>query len=247
MKNRMAVLVAKEIRRRNLLLLIKQAKDKGMNQRTFSESVGIPAAQMSQMVNKHRSIGDATARRIERSLKLPSAWFDSPQWELGPDDAIAATVAAAERRIPLINADQVKDFDAAIRNYWKNGGDDISVGFINKRLGQRAFAFRKTFKDMEPEIPIGSLVIVDDQEEPIPEDICEYYVPHLDRPFLRTLALTRPRPRGVARDCFEDGARLEPINPRFATVELTKENPGVYLGKVVAVIRFYESKFSIDN
>ncbi|QMT44253.1 LexA family transcriptional regulator [Neisseria dentiae] len=71
-----------EIRAERLDLIIKQLG----SQSNFAEAIGKSPSQVSQWVNssldsksgKPRSLSSSTARKIEKILKLPNAWFDTP-------------------------------------------------------------------------------------------------------------------------------------------------------------------------
>ena len=59
---------SKETRRANLKRLIRDRA--GDNQREFAEMCGLNVSHLSQMVNKHRDVGDKIARQIETALRL---------------------------------------------------------------------------------------------------------------------------------------------------------------------------------
>lgn len=65
-----------EFRRENLALLIEKYSN-GM-QREFADKTGLAPAHVSQIVTCVRNMGDAIARRIETSLRLPPGSVDYP-------------------------------------------------------------------------------------------------------------------------------------------------------------------------
>ena len=46
------------------------------NQKEFAEATGLVAPHVSQMINGHRNVGEAVARRIEHRLSLPIGFMD---------------------------------------------------------------------------------------------------------------------------------------------------------------------------
>lgn len=65
----------REIRRERLLQLIGEQKGAG-KQRTLAGLIGKAPAQVSQWVNRTRTITEDTARQIEAKLKKPKGWLD---------------------------------------------------------------------------------------------------------------------------------------------------------------------------
>lgn len=70
-------MTVKELRQAKLKRLI--VEKAGGKQRLFAETYGFNAAYLSQMCTGHRDIGDKTARKIEKALKLPVGWMDSKE------------------------------------------------------------------------------------------------------------------------------------------------------------------------
>jgi hypothetical protein len=53
------------------------------NQKEFADAAGLVSPHVSQMVNGHRQMGEAVARRIEINLKLPIGFMDGDQFDRG--------------------------------------------------------------------------------------------------------------------------------------------------------------------
>ena len=78
-----------EIRRRNLAFIV-QTQYGGVD-RQFGLDVGLSASYVSRIFSKNatskRAVGSKLARRIEKAMRKPSGWLDTPQWEAAkPDD-----------------------------------------------------------------------------------------------------------------------------------------------------------------
>lgn len=55
---------------------LRELLTKFRNQKEFAEATGLVAPHVSQMINGHRNVGEAVARRIEHRLKLPVGYMD---------------------------------------------------------------------------------------------------------------------------------------------------------------------------
>lgn len=65
----------RELRRRRLLDLVAAQSGAG-KQRQLAKAIGKAPAQVSQWVNRTRTITEDSARQIERALKLPDGWME---------------------------------------------------------------------------------------------------------------------------------------------------------------------------
>lgn len=75
------IMLISEVRLLNIQLL--RAKARG-TQKDFAARIGTTANSLNQMLTKHRNVGDRTARRIEKLLKLAHGWMDQSrpmEWE----------------------------------------------------------------------------------------------------------------------------------------------------------------------
>ncbi|MEZ5537607.1 MAG: hypothetical protein R3F02_18560 [Thiolinea sp.] len=77
----------KEIRRERLILLIEKWKAEGnKSQRALADKCSLNPVHLSQMIKGDRGMGDATARRIEKSMLLPDGYMDTQlDLEADPD------------------------------------------------------------------------------------------------------------------------------------------------------------------
>lgn len=83
---------SKEIRARNLELLA--SEHSGVSR--LAAAVERPPQSISQMIHRHRPMGDKVAREIESHLGKPKGWLDLPQWLL--PDQMADPLASALRQ-----------------------------------------------------------------------------------------------------------------------------------------------------
>lgn len=65
----------RETRRERLLQLLREQKGKG-KQRSLGQLIGKAPAQISQWVNRTRTITEDTAREIEAKARKPAGWMD---------------------------------------------------------------------------------------------------------------------------------------------------------------------------
>lgn len=73
----------KQIRVENLRRLLKERS--GGNQRKFADDYGLSKAHISQMMTRHRDMGDKKARDIEKLLKLERGFMDAQHDEFPRD------------------------------------------------------------------------------------------------------------------------------------------------------------------
>lgn len=69
---------ARDTRRKNLTVAVQECG----TQAALAKRLSVEASYISQMLNGHRGIGEETARKIERSLRKPRGWLDTPQPEV---------------------------------------------------------------------------------------------------------------------------------------------------------------------
>lgn len=109
-----------EFRRENLALLIERYSN-GM-QREFADKTGLAPAHVSQIVTCVRNMGDAIARRIETSLKLPPGSIDYPPdyfyahvtGKLKPGTRIIASAEVIEgEEMDIASIEQAENPDAS--------------------------------------------------------------------------------------------------------------------------------------
>ncbi|MDG4549847.1 MAG: helix-turn-helix transcriptional regulator [Candidatus Contendobacter sp.] len=67
-------------RLQNLKLLVSECH----SQQSFADSVGLSVQYLNQLLMGHRNIGEKTARKLERTLRLESGWLDRGAIEQQP-------------------------------------------------------------------------------------------------------------------------------------------------------------------
>lgn len=131
----------KEIRRLNLIALVSKYE----SQEDFSEAVGqgIAAGWVSQVINRTRNMGDATAKKIQDGLNLGDGWMDRPHDEAEIEAAANISLVAQRKKIQ-----NTKHLTALFRqmDQWAKA----------RKLGelspdQRAILFQRAMEAQEPE------------------------------------------------------------------------------------------------
>ena len=165
----------KELRHRNLLMLMQEARLRGMSDADMASRWGVPDALVSQWKTKRRGIGEQSARKIEQNSSLvPYALdredFEIARYKLGvgaPDSVVAGPdivvyypilghVPAGDPKLCIEHARQSKDTEY--------------IG-VSKKYGTNAFFLRISGDSMLPILPHGSLVLVDPDWEPAHNEI----------------------------------------------------------------------------
>lgn len=177
-------LTAKEIRLRNLLLLIERS---GMSKGALALKIETSPAYISQILStkSKRSMGDFVARNIEIAFNMPKGWMDSlhspdEPWP-EPDSTLVNPLGDANWGITLFPPPDsfVCEADDNAQNYLNEVAEheltpfilDLSVTcglqfaksfLLNKGIQpEMAFSLTLLGNSMEPVLPEGSLVGVD--------------------------------------------------------------------------------------
>lgn len=120
--------------------LLQQEPGRG-KQRSLAARIGKAPAQVSQWVNRTRTINEETAREIERTLKRPTGWMDSDPKALPATGSYSvspppiARHPAAPPMPPRDFADRrlVSDSDWALLQDVKTGATAAELATIRKR------------------------------------------------------------------------------------------------------------------
>lgn len=85
----------RETRRERLLMLIQDQKGRG-KQRAVAKAIGKAPAQISQWINRTRTITEETARQIEIRSKKPHGWMDLDPQMPGTTGSYAGVIGPAD-------------------------------------------------------------------------------------------------------------------------------------------------------
>lgn len=100
----------REIRRLRLLDLVGAASAGRGKQRRLAERIGKAPAQVSQWINRTRTITEDIAREIERAAKLPHGWMDSDPAAPHTTGSYVAAPPPATREAPPPPPKPPRDF-----------------------------------------------------------------------------------------------------------------------------------------
>ena len=73
-----------DVRKRNLLSLVRRYG----RQQALADAVSLSVQYINQMVSGHRTIGEKTARKIEKALSLAPGWMDVDSDVAAPRDLV---------------------------------------------------------------------------------------------------------------------------------------------------------------
>lgn len=134
----------REIRRARLLQLVQEQAGRG-KQRRLAEIIGKAPAQVSQWINRTRTITEDIAREIERSTHRPHGWMDrDPAAPSATGDYTVAPPPTAREATPIRTppptpprdfADRhiVNESDWALLQDIKTAATDAELAAIRKR------------------------------------------------------------------------------------------------------------------
>lgn len=130
----------REIRRDRLLELLRDEPGRG-KQRSLAKRIGKAPAQVSQWVNRTRTITEETARDIERTLKRPTGWMDSdPKPQATTGSYIVSPPAIGRHPAPppmpprdFADRHLVSDSDWALLQDVKTAATPAELATIRKR------------------------------------------------------------------------------------------------------------------
>lgn len=166
------MLDSKEIRRRNLLVLISEAGTAA----ALAEAAQTSAAYLSQIlsVKTKAHLGDALARKLEAAMRKPHGWMDTVHYESVTTRPRAGrqTVRAYEvdrpealTRVPVIaSAEASRDGDL------KTMRETSKKQFFSFPASAEAYALRIRGDNLRPRIKNGEYLIVDPEQEAQPGD-----------------------------------------------------------------------------
>lgn len=159
-----------EIRRANLHKLLRGAKEKGYNQKSFAARAKMSESYLTQLKGGTRDMGETVARGIEDVLSLGKGWMDKdretdsavnePESEYG--DGMAA-FGLVTYRIPLISWVQAGNWDEAFDSFEPGDADDWLV--FSEKHSKRAYALTvkgdSMARDYRPAYFENDVIIVD--------------------------------------------------------------------------------------
>lgn len=105
-----------EIRRRNLLALLKRYGEsvgiagQGLD-KAFAIAMDLNPKFLSQLKTGHRNMGTNTARQLERKLNKPEGWMDRDQTDWSPEIVELATL------LNRMNGDEQADAVADLKDH----------------------------------------------------------------------------------------------------------------------------------
>lgn len=149
----------KSIRRENLRHLIKLH---GGNS-ALAKKVATTPSYLSQIMSEKTrgEVGDRFARQIEEALGLDLGWMST--------DHAAKAVAVAG--VPVATEGDVREIVAGARAVPREDHDIVQT---SRGVSDRAFGYVMRGDDMQPLIPLGSVLIVEPDAKPEPGHVCVY-------------------------------------------------------------------------
>ena len=175
--NSLMNLTIDEIRRENLLLLLKESGDR---RSLLAEKINTNPAYISQLLtpnkDNRRSLGDVLARRLEDVYKKPLGWMDTyhpahqekQTTEIHECNVEPGPELGGFREVPVVGSAQLGD-----NGYWTEieypvGYGDGHIKYPTK--DKNAYALRCVGDSMKPRIRDGEFVVIEPNSEPIPGD-----------------------------------------------------------------------------
>lgn len=124
----------------------------------LAKAVNRSGSQISQWFTGVRTITEDSARRIEKSLKLPAGWMDQPL-----DDETDGHKVRPGNRIPVVGSARLGDNGTFVELEYPVGHGD---GHINLPSDDsNAYALRCVGDSMTPRIRNGEFVVVEPNRE----------------------------------------------------------------------------------
>ncbi len=165
----------KQVRRKNLMILLREASAQGYSDSDMAKKWEVADAQVSQWKTCRRGIGEQSARKIERNSSLQAYSLDREDFEIerykigsgatdsvtiGPDIVvyypILGRVPGGEPRLCIENARLSKDTEYIA---------------VSKKYGENSFYLRVVGDSMSPLLSEGMLVLVDPDWSPKHNDV----------------------------------------------------------------------------
>lgn len=151
----------------------------GGNVAAFSRAIGKSPSQVHQWLSGHRMFGDAGARNVELTLKLPMGYFDKTPEEAEKLLQLPATQATLVvhpdplppnlspgpdlQQVPLISWVHAGDASEAIDNYPPGWAEDWID--VPRNVPPRSYALRIVGDSMTPEFWPGQTIVIDPEAE----------------------------------------------------------------------------------
>lgn len=207
-----------DIRRENLRALEKEAGGR----KTLSEAMDIQYSQLTNVLstNHSRNIGNAMARKAERSMGKPEGWLDQPQ---APQSAIVPTLhTSGIRTVPLFSWAQIALFSETDLKYTQ------AERLITTRNQYSTDAFalimnNETMVDKDPtkSIQKGAELIIEPNAQPQAEDIILIIDTHS-----KNAAIKRYVSDGLTGKAISANDLIDPIrlpDERYQIIGIVKE------------------------
>lgn len=147
-----------QTRHQNLLKLLQEYG----SQKTFAEAADLSDRHVSQMVNKHRGVGERIARKIEDKLALPKHWMDTDHSEGAADVIGHYNVGEApplQGKVPEISWVQAGHAQEAVDLYHPGEGREWVETTVQVR--RHTYALRVEGDSMMPRFPPGIRIVVE--------------------------------------------------------------------------------------
>lgn len=165
------MLDSKQIRRRNLLLLIAEARTAA----ALAEAAQTSAAYLSQILSAKTKahVGDALARKLEAAARKPRGWMDVVHYETAGStarqvrqtDAAYSDDADARSRVPV-----TASVEALPEGELKSLRDTRKKRLLPFRASAAAYALRIRGDHLHPRIKSGEYLIADPERTAQPGD-----------------------------------------------------------------------------
>lgn len=218
----------REIRLENLRAL----RAEHPTEAAFGNFLGMAPAQVWQLLNNKRGVGDKLARKIEQRVGKPRGWMDGSQVSPSRDlveESQGEYLPRPTRFVPVISDIEAGNPREVFDDHEPgNGFETVAIDpEIAGGLGPYAFGLVISGMSMADEFQPGDRVIIDPDAAVRPGDIVVAKVERHD-----AATLKKYRSRGHD-DLGNEIIELLPLNEDYAPVVIDSTNPGRIIGPVV--------------
>jgi SOS-response transcriptional repressor LexA len=211
----------------------------------FARHYQLDVTYVSQLLNRHRNLGERAARSLEAKFGWPSLAMDFAEndWDAhGPETGQMASPAAPSRKkdysrpfstpsvreIPIISAVQAGLWREAVDAYAPGAGQDAVI--VDSDPGPHAFALKVRGNSMEPDFREGDTIIIDPDVRPHPGDFV------VARNQASEATFKKYRPRGF-NDFGQEVIELVPLNVDYPTLR-SDHSPIEIIGTLIEHRRY---------
>lgn len=214
------------------------AEKNDMSKAQLSREVGVSRATVTDWLSgKTADLKGKNLTRAAAVLNVTGRWLSSGKGlkrpNVGPLVMRERPPALVNfRRIPVVSIVDAGEFGSAHDPFPVGfGDDDVVIDSVVYPVGPRAFALRIRGDSMRDEYLAGEIIVIDPDVEPLPR---EPVVAKRDEDGEATFKLYVPR---GADDAGYPIIELQPLNPHFKTLIISRDHPGRIIGPMVTRIQ----------